>query len=219
MYSLVIIFLFTYGLCLFFGEKQMIWRLTQKATKAVKLLHFIGLCVCVTVSILTANFDTGLRGLWTTRIFIIATLLTGVFFRFITDKTTINKFEKWYFKIFSFLPVAIAGILFIPFIGGVAVMSLFGRLVDPAKDIYYSDNNYRIQSTFVGVLGPPKVDIYEKTFIFEKRLKESDRLSVGIDSIKVSYDKDSTRITAYGLYDYDEQLKGKTETINLKRKK
>jgi len=219
MYFLTIIFLFTYGLCLFYGEKQVIWRLNQKATKTTKLLHYIGLCVCVIVCILTANFDIGLRGLWTTRSFIIVTLLTGIFLRFIADKTTVNKFEKWYFRIFSFLPVVTAATLLIPFIGGVLVMSLFGRLLEPAKDIYYDDNNYRIQSTFVGVLGPPKMDIYEKTFVFEQRLKESDRFSGGIDSIKVSYDKDSTRITAYGLYDYDEKLKGKKETINLKKKK
>ncbi|MDD3323154.1 MAG: hypothetical protein PHS59_17110 [Paludibacter sp.] len=219
MYLLAIIFLFTYGLFLFFGEKQTKWRLNQKTTKAAKLLHFIGLGVCVTVSILTVNFDTGLRGLWTTRVFIIVTLLTGIFLRFIADKTIINRFEKWYFRVFSFLPLVSAGILLIPFIGGVLVISIFGQLFAPVKEIYYNDKNYRIQTTFVGVLGPPKVDIYEKTFIFEKRLKESDRFSEGIDSIKVSYDKDSTRITAYGLYDYDEQLKGKTETINLKRKK
>ncbi len=218
-YIITILFITSYGLGLLFWEKKVAWRLKPKMSTTIKSLHFLGLFICILVSILYSNFNIGLRGLWTTRIIIIFTLLTGIFFIFIANKTTINKIEKWYFNFFSFLPIVTAGVFFIPFLGVVFVISLFGQLTEPATRIYYEDNKIRVQSTFVGVLGPPKIDIFEKNIIFEKHLKRADFWANEIDSIKVSYDKDSTRIIAFGLYDFDDKRKGETETICLKRLK
>ena len=218
-YLVTILFIIAYGLGLFYWDKKIDWRLNPKISRSIKLLHYIGLLICLTVGITYTNFDIGLRGLWTTRTIIIFTLLTGIFFIFVADKASIRKIEKWYFKIFSFLPILTAGSLFIPFLGVVIVLSLFGQLTDPATEIYYEDDKLRIQSSFVGVLGPPRLDIFEKNLIFEKHLKRADFWANEIDSIRVSYDSDSTRIIAYGLYDYDDERKGETETICLRRLK
>lgn len=162
------------------------------------------------------NFNIGLRGLWTTRTIIIFTLFTGMFFILLADKSSIRKIEKWYFRIFSFFPILAAGILFIPFLGVVFILSFFGQLTSSASEIYYEDEKLRIQSSFVGVLGPSRLDIFEKDLIFEKHLKPADFCVNEIDSIRVSYDIDSTRIFFYGLYKYDEISKRETETLYLK---
>lgn len=218
-YIVTIIFIITYGLGLIYWNKKVSFRLNLNLSNRIKKFHYLGLFICVLVFVSYSYFDIGLRGLWTTRIIIILTLLTGIFFIFIADRTTINKVEKLYFKLFSFLPILSAGILFIPFLGVVIVVSLFGQLFDPAKKIYYEDDKLRVQSTFVGVLGPPRIDIFEKKFILEKHLKRTDFYAPEIDSIKVSDDTDSTRIIVYGLYNYDEERKDETVTISLPRLK
>lgn len=208
-----------YGLGLFFWDKNINWRLNLTVSRTIKLLHYIGLLICLIVGITYANYDIGLRGLWTTRTIIIFTLLTGVFFIFLADKTSQSKIEGWYFKIFAFMPICAAATLFIPFLGVVLVLSLIGQLTDPAIHIYYEDDKLRVQSSFVGVLGPPRLDFFEKKMIFEKKLNHTDISSYEIDSVNVAYDTDSTRIFVYGLFDYDAERKGEPKTICLKRLK
>lgn len=216
---ITILFIIAYTLGFFYWDRKISWRLSLQISSLIKILHYLGLFICITIGISYNFHEIGLKGLWTTRIIIIFTLLTGIFFIFSADKTSIRRFEKWYFKLFSFLPILIAGALFVPFLGVVIVLSLFGQLASPAEEIYFEDDKLRIQSSFVGVLGPPRLDIFEKKLLFEIHLKRTDFWANEIDSIKVSYDSDSTRVIAYGLYDYDEERKGETETICLKRLK
>jgi hypothetical protein len=84
-------------------------------------------------------------------------------------------------------------------LGVVIVISLLGRLIEPANNIYYQDKHLRIQSTFTGVLAPPRVDIYTKRAIFEKHIYRPDFYGNDFDSITVHYDNDSTRIIVHGL--------------------
>jgi len=181
------------------------------------VIHYSGLFICVIVAILYSKFEIGLRGLWTTRTIIIITLLTGVFFLFIAARSVINTIEKLYFKVFSLLPILTAVITLIPFLGIVIVLSLWGQLTNPADKIFYEDGKLRVQSTFLGILGTPRVDIFEKEMFFEKHIKRADFPAINVDSIKVSYDSDSTRIIAYGLYNYDDKRKGKTEILSFTR--
>ena len=217
MYLIALIFLIVYSVGLTTWDKRIKWRLNPKLSTYLKFFHFICLCICFVVAILYNNYHIGLKGLWTTRVIIVLTLITGIFFVLVADKSSINRPERWYFKIFSFLPILTAGTLLIPFLGVIIVFSLYGKLIDPASKIYYEDEKMRVQSTFIGVLGPPSLEIFEKNLIFEKRLKKPDVWVDGIDSIKVSYDRDSTRIVVYGLYEYDEKRKGETKTICLER--
>lgn len=218
-YLVTILFLVAYGLGLFFWDKNINWRLNLTVSRTIKLLHYTGLLISLIVGITYANYDIGLRGLWTTRTIIIFTLLTGVFFIFLADKASLSKIEGWYFKIFAFVPIFTAATLFIPFLGVVLVLSLIGQLTDPATQIYYEDDKLRVQSSFVGVLGPPKLDVFEKKMVFDKKINHTDISSYEIDSVKVAYDTDSTRILVYGLSDYDAERKGKPKTICLKRLK
>lgn len=130
-----------------------------------------------------------------------------MFFILLSDKMVMNKIEKIYFRIFSFLPVFTAGFLYIPFLGVVLVFSLFGQLISPADKIYFQDNKLRIQSSFVGVLGSPRLDIFEKKGIFEKHYLQDDYRAAHYDSIKVHYDIDSTRIILYPNHEYDDSIR------------
>ena len=214
-YLLTILLIIGYGFLLFYWSWAVEWRLDFKTTQRIKAIHYAGLTICLVVGMSFALFDIGLRGLWTTRVVIMVTLITGMFLKFVADRAALKKIESVYFRFFSFLPIATAGMLLVPFVGVLLVASLWGRLTGPAEAIYYEDGKLRIQSTFSGVLGPPRIDIYQKEFIFEKHLCRADYWASEIDSISVSYDTDSTRVIAYGLYDYDTKLANKTETISL----
>lgn len=214
-YFIVILLAIAYGFALFYWSRGEASRFDAKTTVTIKAIHYTGLAICIVVGISFALYDVGLRGLWTTRLVIMITLITGTFFMFIANKSALKKIENLYFRLFSLLPIATAGMLLVPFIGVILVVSVWGRLTGPAETIYYEDERLRIQSTFVGVLGPPRIDIYRKDFIFEKHLLRPDYWASEIDSIRVTYDVDSTRVVAYGLYDHDSRLANKTETISL----
>lgn len=209
--SLTLIIIF-YSFCFYVWNKKINWRLNANISKTIKYSHFITLIICLIIAFLYYNYNIGLRGLWTTRIFIIFTLFTGIFFSFITNKTIINKLEKIYFYSFSFLPIATYILLCVPFLGVLIVFSLFGQLTSPAHKIYFEDKDIRIQSSFIGVLAAPRMDVYEKKGIFEKRLYSVNFVEPNYDSLKVNYDNDSTRIIFY-------YSKTHHETINIEKVK
>jgi hypothetical protein len=194
---LTIAFLLTYTYGLFQWDKYVTWRLSNKVSKTIKYVHYLTLFIALIIAFTYSQFGVGLRGLWTTRTFIIIALLTGVFFNFVTDKTILNKIEKIYFKLFSFLPTMTGVILCIPFLGVVIVVSLLGRIIEPANTIYYEDDHLRIQSSFIGVLAPKQIDLFEKKSFYEKYLYVPNFNCGDNDSIAVHYDKDSTRIFIY----------------------
>ena len=204
IYALTVILIILYLYGLYKWNKKVTWRLNPRFSKIIKYLHFITITICFTIGISYYNYDIGLRGLWTTRILIIAALLTGEFFIFLSNKTIINKIEIFYFKLFSFLPVMFLGILLIPFIGVVIMASLFGQLISPAEMIYYQDTHIRIQSSFIGVLTSPKLYVFKKMYIFEKYIYRSDIYSGDFDSVKVNYDKDSIRVSLYKIKNLNE---------------
>jgi hypothetical protein len=137
---------------------------------------------------------------------IITVLFSGIFFIFISNDSIINRIEKIYFKIFSFIPIIATGILLIPFWGTVPVVSVCWQLIEPAETIYYQDKNIRIQSSFVGLLGPSRFDIYEKRNMFEKQVYRSFDLQGTFSALKVNYDKDSTRIILYNISAYEDSI-------------
>lgn len=191
---LTILFIIIYGTGLYFWDKDVTWRLDHKPTRYIKYIHYSFLILTVVAVIINFVFGLHFRGLWTTRLVIIGLLVTGIFFYPFANKAAENKVEKNYFKLFSFLPIGIAGFLLVPLIGVIFTLTLFGRLTDPASEIFYEDDKLRIQSTYMGVLGPPQLDIIEKKGLFEKRHYRSITHDEHFDSLKVQYDEDSTRI-------------------------
>jgi hypothetical protein len=193
--TIAFILLYTYGL--FLWDKLVAWRLTKKVSKTIKYVHYFTLFVALTIVLTYFQYGVGLRGLWTTRTFAIIALFTGVFFNFVAEKTMLSKIEKVYFKLFSFLPTVTGIILCIPFLGVVIVVTLLGRIFEPANKIYYEDDNIRIQSTFRGVLAPKQIDFFTKRMFTEKYLYVPNFYCSDNDSIAVHYDNDSTRIFIY----------------------
>ena len=126
--------------------------------------------------------------------------------------------EKLYFRIFSFLPLLVAAFSLIPFLGVVLLLSLYGQLTEPAKDIFYEDNKLRVQSTFVGVLGPPRLDIFQKHGLFEARINKLYRSGADIDSIRVHTHPDETVVIIYNeRYDDDDRLAADTIRFNTSK--
>ncbi|ANQ51773.2 hypothetical protein MY04_4437 [Flammeovirga sp. MY04] len=161
----------------------------------LKLAHYFSFFVTGIIVVLFINYNIGLRGIWTSRIIILFFFLSGIFFHLIAEKEAMKKWEFWYFKGFSFLPVGISLFTFIPFLGPVIVFSILGQLFIPVDKIYYEDDQLKVQTRFVGVLGPPQFEVYQKEFIFEKRITDYNTYwRYNIEEASVSYDEDSTRI-------------------------
>ena len=192
---IVLLIILFYLFCLFYWNKYIDWRLDEKISKRIKYSHYIGLFICILITIHYTIYDIGLRGIWTSRIIIIYTLTTGIFFTFLSDKNILKKIEKIYFKAFSFFPVLISTFLLVPFWGILVVFSLLGQLILPYEKIIYEDKHLRIQNSFSGIMAGSSFDIFEKRIIFEKHLYK--KINKDCDSLDVHYDKDSTRILLY----------------------
>jgi hypothetical protein len=135
-----------------------------------------------------------------------------------SNKTILNTFEKWYFRIFSFLPALTIVLSLFVWIAGVIILSILLRVFNPADKVFYEDDKLRVQSTFQSVMLKPKIDVFEKNLIFEKHLKKLDFPTTEIDSIKISYDADSTRIKIYGLsLNEDDEWTEKIEIVCLEK--
>lgn len=203
-----VLFAIFYTIILIQWNKKVKKKLPDQVTIVIKWLHYISLTISIAAGIIFLNYHYGLSGLWTTRIFIIMALITGITFWFIVRKESLVKAEYWYFRLFSWLPVAIAFLLLVPFLGVVIVFSLLGQLTEPAKDILYEDDKIRVQTSFTGVLAPPGMDVYQKHGFLEEHLKSVRFQSP--DSLTVKYDNDSTRITLF----FEE---GEPERVSVKK--
>jgi hypothetical protein len=197
---LVIIF---YGLGIYFWNRKVRWRLNVRSSKRLKYTHYAFAILTVAASLLILFDDISFAGQWTTRIILIGFLLSGIIIHPLSEWSGKPGIEKNYFRVFAFLPILTAGISLIPFLGAVVVLSLFGRLIAPAEDIYYEDKTLRVQSTFIGVLGPPRLDIVEKKGLFEVRVNKAYRSAADIDSVRIVKNGDETSVIVYNQpYDW-----------------
>lgn len=169
--------------------KKNDYRLNLTFSVYLKYLHYFA----ITVTIILLILDLKIRGIWTDRILILIALLSGIFYNLFAQKSVLNNLEKTYFGLWSIFPLILPLLLLIPFAGVVILVSLIGRLIAPYDKIHFEDKNLRIQTSFVGVLAPPKILIYKKEFFFEREVKDL-YLPEEIDSLKVNYLKDSIHI-------------------------
>lgn len=190
--------------------------MNESFSKRIKYSHYILATLTIIAGALIIIDDISFSGQWTTRIIVIGFLLSGVAIHPLSDWTGKPKIEKNYFRLFSFLPILTAGFSMIPFLGVVLLLSLFGRLTEPVKDIYYEDSSLRVQSTFIGVLGPPRLEIFQKQGLFEVRINKSHRSAADIDSVRVDKTHDSTLVIVY-IERYEQKGKFDADTIKLKR--
>lgn len=191
---LSVIFILIYSVGLYLWLKKTDFRLPVKASGYVKRLHYCFLFLTLFLVLLNHYMALDLRGIWTSRLIIFGLITTGILFYPFAPKKNISTPEKIYFIAFTSLPVLIAGVLLIPFIGTIIVLSLWGQLTCPVSKIHYEDQKLRIQSSFAGFLGPAQLDVIEKKGCFEKSHYRSITHDTHFDSLKVSYDADAIRI-------------------------
>lgn len=185
----------SYAYSLKFWKKNQ-FRFSEVTSMNLKYSHYLTLAL----SLSFVFFDYSLRGIWTTQIVIIISIFIGVFYNLIAQKSVLNKFEKYYFTFLSFFPILFFGLVIIPMIGFIIVVSLIGQLFNPVDKIHYEDNKLRIQTSFVGVMAPPKIKVYKKFGIFEKQYKDENLNFEDIDSIKVDYEKDAANLYIWNEY-------------------
>lgn len=185
----------SYAYSLKFWKKNQ-FRFSEVTSMNLKYSHYLTLAL----SLSFVFFDYSLRGIWTTQIVIIISIFIGVFYNLIAQKSVLNKFEKYYFTFLSFFPILFFGFVIIPMIGFIIVVSLIGQLFNPVDKIHYEDNKLRIQTSFVGVMAPPKIKVYKKFGIFEKQYKDENLNFEDIDSIKVDYEKDAANLYIWNEY-------------------
>ncbi len=186
-----------YVFSLKFWKKNQ-FRFSESTSKGIKFLHYFTLLL--SLSFVFINYS--LRGIWTTQIVIIISIFIGVFYNLIAQKSVLNKVEKYYFTFLSFFPIMFFGLVIIPMIGFIIVVSLIGQLFNPVDKIYYEDDKLRVQRSFVGVLAPPRIKVYKKFGIFEKEYKDENLNFEDIDSIKVDYKNDTANLFIW--YEYNE---------------
>ncbi|MBX2913985.1 MAG: hypothetical protein KF856_01805 [Cyclobacteriaceae bacterium] len=164
-------FILIYGLIIYIWNKKVEWRAGLKFSKKIKSFHYSLLLFTAIITILNAFFSITFIGYWTPRIIILGFLLSGVIAFPIIKWNSESSFEKYYFRLFSFLPFAIAGISMVQFLGTVITLSLYYRLVNPYEKIYYQDKNLRVQSTFTGVLAPLRFRCNRKVWSIREKIK------------------------------------------------
>ena len=180
--------------------KKNDYRLNQELSIYLKYLHYL----TITITIVLLILELQIKGIWTGRIVTFIALLSGIFYNLFAQKSVLNELEKTYFSFLSILPLIFPFFLLIPLFGMVIIFSTIGRLFSPYDKIHYEDKNLRIQTSFVGVLAPPKILVYKKGFFFEKEV-ENLNFPEEIDSLKVEYKKDSIYIH-YWETNYDNQV-------------
>jgi hypothetical protein len=180
--------------------KKNDYRLNQELSIYLKYLHYL----TITITIVLLILELQIKGIWTGRIVTFIALLSGIFYNLFAQKSVLNELEKTYFSFLSILPLIFPLFLLIPLFGMVIIFSTIGRLFSPYDKIHYDDKNLRIQTSFVGVLAPPKILVYKKGFFFEKEV-ENLNFPEEIDSLKVEYKKDSIYIH-YWETNYDNQV-------------
>ena len=180
--------------------KKNDYRLNQELSIYLKYLHYL----TITITIVLLILELQIKGIWTGRIVTFIALLSGIFYNLFAQKSVLNELEKTYFSFLSILPLIFPLFLLIPLFGMVIIFSTIGRLFSPYDKIHYDDKNLRIQTSFVGVLAPPKILVYKKGLFFEKEVKELN-FPEEIDSLKVEYKKDSIYIH-YWETNYDNQV-------------
>ena len=174
-------------------------RLSSKTTIIAKKVFVIIGFILLIASIL-AQFDTYLRGYWTTKFFIWLFILTSSLLFAFGDRVILTKPWKVFTGFIFYFPLAsILWYLIVPFMGPVLSITIWGYILGDKDDIFYNDNDIRLQRVFKGALGPAgPPNYFKKSGILEF---DEGILSVNFyespDSLKVDKTKDSVTVYFY----------------------
>lgn len=180
-------------------------RLSTKTTLIGKKL-FIILGVILIVAVILAQFDTYLRGYWTTKFLIwLFILIASLLFAF-GDRSILTKAWRIFTGIIFYFPLAsVLWFFIVPFMGPVLSITIWGHILGDKDDIFYSDKDIRLQRVFHGALGPAgPPNYFKKNGILEF---DEGNLSVNFyenpDSLKVEKTKDTITVYFYHSGNYD----------------
>ncbi|HSC54507.1 MAG TPA: hypothetical protein VLC98_12830 [Phnomibacter sp.] len=180
-------------------------RLTFSSTSIIKKF-FLFLLVLLIVAAILAKFDIYFRGYWTTRILIwFFILFASLLFAF-GDRFILTKPWRLFTGFIFYFPLAsILWFFIVPFMGPVLSITIWGHILGSKDDIFYCDNDIRLQRVFHGALGPAGPPNYFKksgVLEFDKGL-----LSVNFyetpDSLKIEKTKDTITVYFYHNRNYD----------------
>ena len=180
-------------------------RLTTKTTAVIKKV-FIAIIVALLIAAVLAQFDTYLRGYWTTKALIwLFILIASSIFAF-GDRRVLTKPWRIFTGFIFYFPLAsVLWFFVVPFLGPVLSLTLWGHILGDKDDIFYCDKDIRLQRVFHGALGPAGPPNYFK----KSGILEFDKgvLSVNFyenpDSLKVEKAKDTITVYFYHSSNYD----------------
>lgn len=214
IFLLGIIFISCYFLA-FALRKNTDHRIGLKPSIILKKVHYAALFICGVAILLFSVFDVMFYGSWTTRVFIITALFTGVFYHFISAKAYTNKAEKVYFVLLSFLPMIFLVLLLIPFIGFVIVLSLWGMLFNPEKKLY-EDDVLIVKTESRGVLAEARMEVLKRRGLFDES-KPLGHAYVFADSVTVKYNNNIADIHFYEVSIDDKMEVVDSLKVNVER--
>ena len=186
-----------------------------KPSVFLKKVHYSALFFCGVAIMLFTAFDLMFYGSWTTRVFIITALFTGVFYHFVSAKAYTNKVEKIYFVVLSFIPVMFLILLLIPFIGFVIVLSLWGMLFNPEKKLY-EDDVLIVKTESRGLLAEARMEVLKRRGLFDESMPLGYAYVIA-DSVAVQYDKNKANIFFYEKDIYDKMEVSDTLKVEIGR--
>lgn len=204
-YVSIIVFIGMYILLLYLLKKKLKYHFGPKVSLFFKRVHYVGILFCLILWISNTYYAIDLRGIWTSRIFILTTIISGFLISFFSNKSTKNILDSIYFNLLTGIPILVGGFLLIPFVGAIVVFSLIIQLLNPIDRLYYNDHHLRVQATPSGPMVQARLEVFQKQFIIEKRTK-TDEYVQDIDSVNVLYNKDTTLIYLYGTSIIDDKV-------------
>lgn len=162
LFLLIIALIGLYSSGLYYWYTKMTWSLKANLTQRLKQLHFLGAICCLLLLGLHLVSSLSLSSYLAIRIILGFTIITGISLGIIGHKSVFQSWEQYYFKLTSILPLLFLGLLLLPLLGIVMVLSFVGWFIGPEDEIYYEDSKIRVVSFFAGPLGPPHLGLYEK---------------------------------------------------------
>lgn len=181
-------------------RKHFKWTFSEQPSRLFKRLHFASLLLCCLLSLSYFQYDWGFQGYWVGRLLLLLCVATGLFATFILHPAVQDRVEKWYFRIFSWIPVGVGGLLLLPFLGIVMVLSGLGQWTSPVEEVLFEDQHTKVITRFIGVLGPPHLEAYQKWGIWEKAVEIPFYFQHEVDHVWVDYEADSVVISCLPSY-------------------
>ncbi len=150
----------------FFSKKKRI--LSSKKTIALQSAHVLSLLLVIAI-IWMKYHGMSFRGYWVERVIWWVFYFSAVSILVSGSPDLVKGIRKFYYSLFLLFPILLVFSLLIPFLGIGTVFFVRNECIGDADMIRYSDNKFRIELPYSGVLGarPEHGTLIVKKGIFE----------------------------------------------------